>query len=224
MLLLFVRPQQPVSPSSPEYIDLNGAVSDILPLLNASGSSDLVWWTVDELFQWFDEAARRIAREAGVFVARDTTVTTVQGQGTYNLPANQIATIQVDLGGFVLRPANVQEIEALDADWISAVGSPLRFLQDVPMGEVDLTLHPAPDANAAGVPIGLVMHVWPPTDDAYHPLIPAPTVLREYFTFSALAGARSKETKAAMPEVAQWFGQLVGLYEQTIANYWGAAM
>jgi hypothetical protein len=48
-----------------------------------------------------------------------------------------------------------------------------------------------------------------------------PTVLGDYFTYAMLAGARGKESEAAMPEMAGHFEQRMKLYEQVIEHLWG---
>lgn len=222
MLLLLFAPQ-PAAPSA-ETINLNLALSDLYPKLNATASGDLVYWTATELFQWFDEAAQRLARTTGVFVVRDTSVTVATGTGSYALPAAQVSTIQADLGGVVLRPRNVQELEALDATWTTTQGppSPNSFVQDT-QGVTHVALYPIPGVADNAKALGLVLHVTPATISSANPQVSAPTCLREYFTFYALAEARAKECKAAMQEVAQWMRQLTGMYEQVIEGYWGEA-
>lgn len=224
MLLLLFAPQPAGGGGggTPEVINFSVVLGDLIPQLNAAGSNDLIFWTTDELFAWFDEAAQRLARQAGIFVSRDTSLTSVLNQGPYALPANQVSTIQADIGGFVLRPATVQELEALDAAWPTTIGNPQQFMQDK-QGLNLIVLYPAPGSSTAGETIGLVIHNFPPTISASNVFLNAPTVLQDYFKFYALGEARAKECKGAMQEMAQWFQQLTGLYEQTIEQYWGTA-
>ena len=201
-------------------IDFSTVINDLYPALGASGSADLVWWTVDELYQWIDESIRRLARQTGCFVTYYTGMATVASVGSYTLPTFHVLTIQCDLAGRVLAPATIAEIEALDAGWDTATGKPLRFLQDT-HGLDRLTLHPAPSAPYAGLSIGMIIHVLPSAISASSPQLNAPLVLQDYAVYAALAEARGKESRAAMPEVANWCRGLADLLEQVAASYWG---
>lgn len=206
---------------SPGFINLASALGDIYPALNAAGPNDLIFWTQDELYQYFDEAAQRLARVIGCFTVRDTSITGELNVGTYSLPANQVATVQADLAGLVLRARTVRELEALDATWPATVGAPVAFAQDV-QGTTEIVIYPACNSESAGETIGLVLHVLPPTLTASTALIGTPICIREYFTFRALGGARGKQSKAEMPEVSAWFGQLGDWMEQIMQAQWGA--
>lgn len=218
-ILLLIAPQQPAP--VPGNYNLAGVLSQIYPQLNASGQNDLIFWTVAELYQWLDEAAQRLARTCDVFVVRDQSLVSVVNQASYPLPPAQIATIQVDLGGMVLRPASAHELEALDALWTQAApGIPRKFVQDT-AGLEQITLYPPPGGPSQGLTLGLVMYVFPNQISASNPFVGITGALQEYFAFSVLGEARAKETKAAMPEVAQWFRGLVSMMEQAITGYWG---
>lgn len=220
MLLLIFAPQPP--PPSPEYINLALAMNDVYSALNASGPADLVFWTQAELFEYMDEGAQRLARVVGCFVERDTSITTVVNTGGYALPSEHISTIQVDLGGLVLRPRTVRELEALDASWPSTGGTSVAFLEDT-QGLSQITLYPICDDTSAPQTLGIVLHFLPATISASNGLLSAPTVVREYFTFRAIAAARGKQSKAAMPDVADWFGGLADYMEQAMGELWGNA-
>lgn len=223
VLLLIFAPQPP-APSA-AYVNFAQVLGDLYPRLNATSQADAVYWTDAELYQWFDEATQRLARSAGVFVARDTSIAVSSGQGSYDLPSEQVSTIQADLEGVVLRPRTVQELEALDSDWPAATGppSPSSYTQNV-LGLGVLALYPAPGPDDNGNTLGLVIHVAPSTVSASNALLSAPSVLQDYFGFYALAEARARESKGAMPEVADWLRSVTGLYEQAIEGYWGEAM
>lgn len=223
MLLLIFAPQ-PAAPSA-EYVNFAAVLGDLYPRLNATSQADAVYWTDAEIYQWFDEATQRLARSAGVFVTRDTSITVTTGDGSYDLPADQISTIQMDLAGVVLRPRTVEELEALDADWVATMGppSPSAFVQNV-LGLGVVAIYPAPGSADNGNTLGMVIHVAPATVSASNALLLCPSVLQDYFGFYALAEARAKESKGAMPEVADWLRSVTGLYEQAIEGYWGEAM
>lgn len=226
MLLLIFAPQ--VIGPQPEFINLTNAMGDVIPQLNASGPNDLVFWSITDLYQWFDEAGMKLARTCGVFVERDTSLTSILDQGAYTLPADQISTIQVDLAGKVLKARTVRELEALDANWPSTVGVPVAFVQDT-QGVTQLVIYPAPDAEDTGDTIGLTLHVAPVpimVDGVFTPanaFLSAPQCVREYFTFTAIGEARAKESKMQMQEVAAWMRQLTGWMEQVFEGYWGEA-
>lgn len=216
MITLFPQP-------SPEVINFAGVLADIYPALNATSQLDAVYWNDAELYQWCDEATQRLARQSGVFVTRDTSITVTMGNGTYNLPANQISTIQADLAGVVLRPRTVQELEAADASWPSTQGYPSSFVQNT-QGVNSITTYPAPGVADNGKTLGLVMHQAPPTIGAGNTTLLAPTCLREYFTFYSIGEARAKESKGAMPEVAQWMRGLTSMFEGVIEQMWGESL
>lgn len=218
MLLLLLFPQP--APASPGFVNFGVTVGELWPSLNARSAADAVWWTEAELYDWIDEAAKRLARKLGVFVRRDTSLSTVATQGAYTLPARHIATLQADVAGFVLKARNVHEIEALDASWPTASDAPKAYLQDT-QGLVKLTLYPKPNVANAGRAIGLVIEEYPATISASAGTLAAPPVIEDYFAFYALAEARAKESNASMDEVADWFRQLVTMYEGAIAGLWG---
>lgn len=204
-------------PTAGTLIDLRDSLSDLYPQLLASGASDLIYWTEDELYRYFDDAAKRLARNAGVFVERNTSITTVIDTGTYNLPAKQISTIHVSFDDSALRAASVQEFEALDETWQDAdYDTPARWAQIVET----IALYPPPDAAET---LAIVRHVFPAAVSPTQQMISAPVVLRDYFRYFAQAAARGKESKGAMPEVAAWLGQLSGMYEDVARSYWGTA-
>jgi hypothetical protein len=221
MLLLYFQTQ--AAPAAAGYINAATLVSNIWPPLNAVSAADAVFWSEEEIYNWFNEAAKRLSRSGGAFVVRDTTLTSALSTALYALPAAHQVTIQCDLAGLVLRPRTVQEIEALDAAWPNTSGPPIAFLLDV-QGVKTLALYPQADVANAGKAIGLVMRTAP--DDVTAPggfLLFVSPALSEFFTFYILREARSKETRAQMPEIAQWFGQLCGQLEQVVQGYMGEA-
>lgn len=218
LLLLFTN--QPAQATA-SYVNLAQVVLDLWPPLNAANSADAVFWTEAELYAWIDEAVGYLAEAAPVFVEYDVGLTAVTAQGAYTQPADFIATLQADLNGAVLRARNVQQLEALDDSWLTASGSPEAFILDT-QGEDQIRLYKLPVSADNGHVIGQVMQVSPATVNAANAILAAPTCMREYMTFYALAEARSKESHAQMPEIAAWFRGLVKMMDQAIAGYWGA--
>jgi hypothetical protein len=157
-----------------------------------------------------------------VFVVYDQSLAAINGQGAYTQVTSPefIATLQADLAGSVLRARNVQQLEALDDAWPTSTGTPEAFVLDS-QGLLQVLLYKIPGVADAGKAIGQVMQVDPLEVDSTHAILAAPTCMREYFTFYALGEARAKETRAQMPEIAQWFRGLVSLMDKAIAGYWG---
>ena len=220
MLVLIFAPQP--APPQPEFINMASVLGDLYPALNAAGPNDLVFWTEAELYIYLDEAAQRLARTCGVFVARDTTIITELEEGAYSLPPVQVSTVQADLAGLVLQPRTVAELEALDSTWPETTGPPVSFVQNV-QGLGQIVVYPAPDANSTGQALGLILRQCPLPVSSSNALLGAPTCVREYFTFRALAAARGKQSKAEMPDVAAWMGKQAGMLEQVMTELWGAA-
>jgi hypothetical protein len=222
MLLLLFSNQPPSSAAS--YVNLALTLNDLWPPLNANNAADAVFWTEAELYQWLDDALDRFSTSAPVFVVYDQSLVAVNGTGVYTQVTNPefIATLQADLAGSVLRARNVQQLEALDDAWPTSSGTPEAFALDS-AGLTQFLLYKVPGALDDGKLIGQVMQVDPLEVDSTHAILAAPTVMREYFTFYALGEARAKETRAQMPEIAQWFRGLVGLMDKAIVGYWGNA-
>lgn len=219
MLILLLAPQPPVTQLG--NVNLTTVVGDIWPSLNARGPSDAIFWTEAQIYQWTDEAAKRLACNCGGFVRRNPSLSAVMFQGGYALPVDHVVTLQADLAGLYLRPRNVQEVEALDYNWPATTGQPKAWLEDT-QGLRQFTLYPKPVALQDGESIGLFERYTPATVNAANALLETPNCIREYFTFYALAEARgTKETNASMPEIAQWFNGILGQMEQLISSYWG---
>lgn len=219
LLLLFTN--QPATPSA-GYVNSSEVIGNLWPPLNASGPQDAVFWTQGQMIEWFNEAGRRLSGCGGVFVVRDTSLTSVLSTGSYTLPDKHQATLQADLAGKVLKPRTVQEVEALDATWPSTAGVPDAFLLDVE-GAKTITLYAKPNSANASKAIGLVMRTLPDEVTAAAGFLAAPPFLAEFFTFSILAEARSTETRAQMPEIAQWLKGLSDMMISAIQGYLGGA-
>jgi hypothetical protein len=213
------------SGTAPLGVNMATVLPEFLPGLQAGDFSQLYFWTQEELYQWVDDAAKRLARETGCFVERDAATPLVVGTATYNLPARHLSAIHVTAGGRALSETTVNELEAGDDAWPTrAAGSadplPDRFLTALGLDAV--TLYPIPDTGASGA-IGVVFHRFPTTVTSSAAVIRMPAGLREYAAFWLMAEARGKEGKAAMPEVSAWFRRLTGLYESVAREYWGGA-
>jgi hypothetical protein len=198
-------------------------IAELLPALNTVAIADLTFWTKTELYGYADEAVKRLARSVGLFVERDAATAIIPGTATYSLPTRHISTVHVSLGGRALQPAAIQDLEALDDVWPATEDEePTHYVQDG-AGCEQLTLYPKLAVGASGN-IAVIHRQYLATVTEASPAFSAPEAVREYLTFRMLESARSKESKAAMPEVAAWAGQMAGLCEQAAQAYWGEAL
>jgi hypothetical protein len=215
MLLVLLLCQGTVSPG----LDVGRVIEDLIPSLGGSAYADLVFWDEQELYQFADEVAQRLARNTGLFVVRDASTTVEAGTAVYNLPARHLSTIHASLGGAALRESSVEELEALDSVWRATARAPERITRGE-LGLTQLRLYPKP---VAGGTLALIFHRYPATITPENRWLSAPLVLADYFTFGILAEARRKESEAAMPEVAAHLDERLALMEEVIRSYWGSA-
>ena len=209
--------------------DLSITVTNLETLLNSSTPANLVEWTESELYEYFDEAAKRLTRRFNVFVERDTTTTIELGTPSYSVPAGHVATIHVSVGvtdpipDFVaLYPSTVGELEALDADWVDSTGTSDTWLHD--LGTQTTRLYASPDETVSGQSLAVIFNGYPETITVESAVIESmPPVLQCYFLWHGLAEARRRESDMAMPEVAAHFDERMKLVEKVIEQYWGAS-
>lgn len=218
MLLLLLAPQG--SPST--GVNLSSVIGSVLASLNAGSVAELVFWSEGELYQFADDGAKRLARLQGGFVERDNSTAIVVGTPSYALPARHLSTIHVSVDDLALRESNVQEVEALDDDWLDTASPTLeRWLQDL-AGLDSIRLYPTPDTGASGQ-LAEIFHRYPVEVTVIASTVTAPRCLQGYWWFHVVAEARGRESKAAMPDVAQWARGMTALYEATCREYWGGA-
>lgn len=202
-------------------IDTADSVADILYRLGFQGGADIAltgtWVTVAELYQWADEAAKAIAYESGIFVTLDATITAVAATAVYNLPATHVFSLAVWLATVPLRLTAVRDLRALDATWTATSGLSTRCSFDA--GSVGtITLYPNPTVGGAITQLAEEL----PADIAIgSSTVQLPTVLLDYFSYKMLAGARGKESDAAMPEMEAHFLERCALYEKIIEHLYG---
>jgi hypothetical protein len=200
--------------------DIGQVIEDLVPSLGGSTYADLVFWDEEELYQLADEAAKRMARAAGVFAVRDVSTVVAEGTADYPVPARHLSTVHVSIdqgAGFTpLREATVEELEALDAGWRASPGSIERYVQD--RGTENLRLYHSP---AAGGTLGVICHEWRPEITPANRILAAPLVLADYIALAVLAEARRKESEAAMPEIAGHLDERLALIEAVMREYWG---
>src|SRR6185312_7105688 len=111
------------------------------------------WVTTTELYQFADDAGKRLSLAAGAFPVLDSSTAVSAGTAAYSLPATHVFTVMAWLvytGGAppqILRPATQQQLEALDGNWPTTSGDPTRISLDAG-GVGSATLYPNPITNS----------------------------------------------------------------------------
>ncbi len=212
-------------------LDVSKSLADVAYRLGFASLSDLIsdaeaYTNVAELYQFADDAAKKIAYESGVFQNWDTSIAVTVGNAVYSLPANHVFTVLAALINGVsgapqlLRLTPVRNLWALDANWSATTGAPVRASLDA--GSVGtITLYPKPAAGSAGTLAQVCQEFPTPPIGSGFTLVPLSVVLQDFFSYAMLAGARGKESEGAMPEMAAHFQSRCDLYEQIIQHLWG---
>jgi hypothetical protein len=215
---------------NPNVLDVQNSYFDVLYRLGFAGLSDIgpqSGVTPAVLFQFADDAAKRLAYEAGVLITLDSSITVHAGAAAYNLPATHVFTLMAALTGGnggpqLLRLTPVRDLWALDADWGTTGGNPLRASFDA--GAVGtVTLYPNPNAGGPWT-LEQVCQEYAGTLAPGASTLPLPTVYQDYFSYQMLLGARFKESDARMEEMAQHFRARCQLYEQILEHLHGPGM
>jgi len=205
---------------NPNVLDIENCLLDVLYRLGFQGANDIgpsSWVTPAELYQFADDAAKKIAYEAGVLITVDSSVTVTAGTATYSLPAAHVFTVAAALGSSLLRLTSVRDLWALDAAWQGTAGAAARASLDAG-GVGTITLYPNP--NAGGT-LQQVCQMYAQTVTPGTSALPLATVLQDYFSYRMLEGARSKESEERMEEMGQHFQARAEMYEQIMEQYWG---
>lgn len=206
-------------------IDVANSLADVAFRLGFLNSTELdtnsFWVTTTELYQWGDDAAKKLAYSAGIFPVVDNSITTTPSTAAYNLPAAHVFTVLAWLTYNaaplqLLRLSTVGQLFALDAAWSATSGSPTRASLDAG-GVGTITLYPNP---TAGGTLNQVCQEFPAVSNGSSQLALSPVTI-DAFTYALLAGARGKESDAAMPEMARHYQQRVDLYAQIADHLWG---
>jgi hypothetical protein len=202
-------------------LDTSNSVADVLYRLGFTGAGDIAaaggFVTVTELYQFADEAAERLAYESGVFLTFDTSITVTSGTAVWNLPAAHVFTVMIWLGSSLLRISTVGELFALDGVWSATSGPSVRASFDA-SGVGTVTLYPNP---TVGGTLSQVCQLFPATIALGSSTVSLPTVLQDMFSYFMIAGARGKESDAAMPEIASHCEERIKLYIQICQHLWG---
>ena len=205
-------------------IDRQVVLDAILPTLHADTVANLTFWTESQLYEWMDEALKRLARVTGIFVGRDVSQATVPGQSSYTLPYNHVSTYHVSLGAAPLRPANTLELEMRNPIYriasADAENPPSHWYEDLE-GNKAIGITPVPVAVA---PVNLIVAAWPTMIPAAGAIVQAPQLVAQYVAFFVIHMALSGEDEAAAPDVASAAKSMCDLLEQTFKSYWGQGL
>lgn len=194
-------------------------LDELYPMLAASSAVDLDFWSDAQLLEWINQGLARLSRSAAVIVDRDTSISVAAGTASYSLPTSHLSTMHVSLGGAMLRPASVAELQALSATWTVDASTPTRYWQGPGLGVSTIGLYPLPIASGT---LAVIEHEL--ADDlTASSTLPLPEPLADFAWFYTLAEARAVESDGAMPETSQVCRELAGLIEQMARDYWGVS-
>ncbi len=198
--------------------DIGRAIERLLPTLGAYSTSELVYWTEDELYEHANDALKTLAVVTGMFAERDGSISVQIGTAQYNLPARNLFTVHAALDSTPLRPAGVQELESLSDSWETESGAPERYVLDFSGVDI-LRLYPVPTNSGT---LYLVERVYPSEVSQASHVLNAPRVVEDYVWWAVLRRAHMKEGDGAMPEVAAFAMQPIEWMERMFRHYWGA--
>jgi len=213
------------------------------------------WVTVDELYQFADDAAKQLSYNVGLFVTWDASIQIVPGVSVYTLPEAHVftllAAIQSLLGGDpggsaglwggdpwgsqpwgpsgtpvppevlyqLLRITRAKDLWALDGNWPTTSGNPLRISLDAnSVGTA--TTYPIPIGGSEGTLVQ-ILQVFPAEITAAAPDLIAPSCLQDYLSYAMLAGARGKESEYSDDTTAAHYRKRLDLYDQVFTHLWG---
>lgn len=208
-------------------LDSTQVIDQLLWTLHAGSRADLVFWTEGDLIQFMDEALKRLARIACVFVGRDASIVTVTSRATYTLPDRHISTLHVSHtshdASLPLRPSGTLEMEALDTAYQTTEGTPERWYEDL-QGATTIGLAPVPDTDDEPIPI--IYEGWPAELDAgrQNTLVSAPPPIKGYLAMCVLASCYGRESEIESPDIAAHCRGRMQLYEEALRGYYGSGM
>jgi hypothetical protein len=211
--------------TAPTLVDVADIINGLVPGFNAASLETLSVVTEDEMYEFADEAAQRLARKIGMFVERDATLTITGADPTVATPAGHLSTIQASWdsdGAGAWQPlvsSAVNELEALDASWESRAGDPERWTQDQE-GTETIRVYKVPAADTG---LALIYHELHDTISSAATTFNVPTPIGDYLTYSIIGEVRGQENDEAMPEVAEYARGRAKAYEDIFEQYWGRA-
>jgi hypothetical protein len=218
--------QSPVVNAPLPGCDVANSVNDLWFRLGFLSADDMNiddrWVTIAELYQFGDDAAKFLARISSIYLTYDASVAVVAATAAYPLPASQVFTegawlLYAGSPLQLLRLTTVGQLFALDANWPTTSGNPVRLSLDA-AGTGNGVLYPVPLSNSTLVQ---VMQAVPATVAAGASGLPVSPVLQDYFTYCLLGAALGKESDSAKPEVAAHCKERMKLYQAVITHLFG---
>jgi|ERR1041384_372050 hypothetical protein len=215
-----VLPGGPLSDSAAGNLDTTQVIDELLASLHAGSRSDLTWWTEGDLIQWMDEALKRLARVACVFVGRYSSTLTVPAQATYSQPAAHITTLDVSYLATSLEPASQMELESRDVDYQTTPGTPDHWYEDL-LGGATTGLAPVPTDQQT---LAWIYEGFPAALDAgrQQTLVAAPSPLKGYLAMTVLKEAYGREGEMESADIADHAQSRMDLYEKLFTTYYGS--
>lgn len=200
-------------------IDVSWVIGAMYPYLGADTASGLTFWTMGELYRAANEAAARLAVACPVWVERE-----YLGQvgASVALPERCISLMHVTSGGVALRRVTAAELDALDEDWqVTEAVVPSYYTEDLGGGDT-FSMYPKTPSGSVAEGVWGVYQATPHEVSEDDHVMVANLAIGDYLALEMLAAAKSKEGKAAVPEVAAWASGVAGLMLQAFRGYWGA--
>jgi hypothetical protein len=205
--------------------DVANSITDVwfrLGFLSAAElATNALWLTATELYQFGDDAGKRLAYTAGVFLVVDASINVVSSTPLYALPASHVFTViaWIVYSGQplqMLRMSSVGQLFALDGNWAATNGLPLRASLDAG-GVGSVTLYPNPTVNGT---LSQICQEFPAIASGSSS-VPVSPVMQDYFSYALLSGSLGKESDFAKPEVAGHAHERMKLYEAIAEHLWG---
>ena len=210
-------------------VNVTSSVADCIYRLGFQNLSDAqatdAYCSESELYQFADDAAKRLSYQLGVFVTLDDSIAVTAGIASYNLQTNHVFTIFAwvaplpSVGGSVqiLRATPVNNLFALDDTWAFSSGEANRYSLDA--GAVGtITLYPTPVNSGT---LRQIAQEFPAAVAVGNAQLSLPSVLQDYFSMAMICAARGKESDQAIPEITDHIKHRLDLYGQVINQLYG---
>lgn len=206
-------------------LDTVNCIADVWFRAGFLSSGDMAvsgrWVTIAELYQFADDAAKKLSDDAAAFIVIDTSITVVAATAGYTLPASQVFTVLFWISGgaslLPLRPATTGQLFALDSGWSATTGSPKRVSLDAAaVGTV--TLYPNP---VAGGTLNQILEEYPGTVASGNSALALSPVFQDFFSYAMLAAAKFKESDQSDAAMAAHYQGRVDLYTKLAQHLYG---
>lgn len=206
-------------------MDVANSIADVWFRLGFLSATELAtnahWVTLTELYQFADDAGKRLSYTAGLFAVIDTSIAILAATAAYSLPASHVFTVfaWIVYAGQalqILRMSSVGQLFALDGNWATTTGDPTRASLDAG-GVGTMTLYPNP--ISAGT-LNQICQEFPAIASGGS-TVAVSLAFGDYFSYALIAGARGKESDSAMPEIAAHARARMDMYHQVAQHLWG---